>query len=236
MNLTKIVRVRLKMLGGAESSSNDLLKDVICVSSPCERLSSGNFGEVYKGAYQEEGKDCYKKVGLKVLSNTDENSKNEFVHEKEMALRLKGNPNVVEFYGETEFPGDKNRRCLVFEYCKHGDLKSYLDPDPTNLDFGKKIKILKQICEGMVFIHERKVLHRDLAARNILLDKNFNAKVADFGLAVEVKADDLTYPYKRGTNIPIRYLSPKFFKKEKEKEEEKEKKNSVSKQIYGHLV
>ena len=237
MNLTKIIRERLKLMsGGAQQSSNNNLI-VRCEKNPCEEIGKGNFGEVYKGAYKENDADCYKHVGLKVLKLIDEDyvkrnfklldedkikkkmnelnnkSTKEFEHEKTMADLLKGNTNVVKFYGETKFPGDINRRCLVFEYCKHGDLKKYLDPDPEILNYDQKIKILKQICEGMAFIHGQKVLHRDLAARNIFLDKDKNAKVADFGLAV--KADKLTYPYKRGTIIPIRYMSPKFFENNK---------------------
>jgi len=238
MNLTKIIRERLKLMsGGAQQSSNNNLI-VRCEKNPCEEIGKGNFGEVYKGAYKEnDGADCYKHVGLKVLklanedyvkknfelTNTDKINKKvkklnnkstkEFDNEKKISLHLTGNTNVVKFYGETKFPGDINRRCLVFEYCKHGDLKKYLDPDPEILNYDQKIKILKQICEGMAFIHGQKVLHRDLAARNIFLDKDKNAKVADFGLAV--KADKLTYLYKRGTIIPIRYMSPKFFENNK---------------------
>ena len=241
MNLTKIVRERLKMLGGAQSSSNDLLKNVICESNPCEHIASGNFGAVYKGAYQEEGKDCYKRVGLKVLklANEDYVKKNfkltnnakinekikelndkiktEFDNEKQINIILKNGQHIAKFYGEANFPGDKGINCLVFEYYENKNLKSYLDPDPKNLDFGKKINILTQICEGMAFIHGKKVLHRDLAARNILLDKSLNAKVADFGLAVEVEETNnnpnlIKKHTQKGLKLPIGYLSPKFYR------------------------
>ena len=220
MNLTKLIIERLKIMrGGAQpSSNNDLLENVICETNPCEQIGTGNFGEVYKGAYQEEGKYCYKRVGLKVLSKTDEKSKKEFEQEKKMAIILKGDLNVVNFYGEAKFPDDPTRRCLVFEYCKHGDLKKYLDPDPNKLNYDQKIKILKQICEGMEFIHKQKVLHRDLAARNILLDKDLIAKVGDFGLVVKVENNNnpnLNHKSTKSEKLPIRSLSPKFYKNNK---------------------
>ena len=243
MNLTKIIRERLKLMsGGAQPSSNNkLLENVIC-EHPCEPFASGNFGMVYKGAYQEEGKDCYKHVGLKVLKLIDEDYvkrnfnilekdkidkkvnelnekiKKEFDNEKQINIILKNGQHISKFYGETKFPNDPTRRCLVFEYYENKNLKSYLDPNPKNLDYNKKIKILKQICEGMVFIHGERVLHRDLAARNILLDKDLNAKVADFGLAVIGEDDDndnLKHTPNKLEKLPIRYMSPKFYENNK---------------------
>ena len=204
------------MSGGAQpSSNNNLLKDVRCEKNQCKEIGKGNFGMVYIGAYKENyDADCYKRVALKVLSNKDKISIQEFEQEKEMAKRLKGNPNVVNFYGETTFPDDPTIRCLVFEYYENGDLKKFLDPDPNpkDLDYNKKINILKQICQGMAFIHEKKVLHRDLAARNILLDKNLNAKVGDFGLAVLVENKNILEKENELTQIPIRSMSPRFYK------------------------
>jgi eukaryotic-like serine/threonine-protein kinase len=48
---------------------------------------------------------------------------------------------------------------------------------------GKKLKILREIAEGVVFLHDNGVIHRDLKPKNILLDDNLSAKITDLGIA-----------------------------------------------------
>ena len=67
------------------------------------------------------------------------------------------------------------------EYCEGGSLENYLK-DPFNID---RVRFYAaQILEGLIYLHlKQKVLYRDLKAENILLDKNGEVKLSDFGLS-----------------------------------------------------
>jgi len=70
----------------------------------------------------------------------------------------------------------------VFELCRHGELFDYLTSVVT-LSEKKTRYIMRQIFEGVDYIHSRNIVHRDLKPENILLDDNLNVKVTDFGFA-----------------------------------------------------
>lgn len=71
---------------------------------------------------------------------------------------------------------------LVFELCRHGELFDYLTSVVT-LSEKKTRFIMRQIFEGVDYIHSRNIVHRDLKPENILLDDNLNVKITDFGFA-----------------------------------------------------
>lgn len=71
---------------------------------------------------------------------------------------------------------------LVFELCRHGELFDYLTSVVT-LSEKKTRFIMRQIFEGVDYIHSRNIAHRDLKPENILLDDSLNVKITDFGFA-----------------------------------------------------
>lgn len=71
---------------------------------------------------------------------------------------------------------------LVFELCRHGELFDYLTSVVT-LSEKKTRYIMRQIFEGVDYIHSRDIVHRDLKPENILLDDSLNVKITDFGFA-----------------------------------------------------
>ncbi|KVH93245.1 Protein kinase, catalytic domain-containing protein, partial [Cynara cardunculus var. scolymus] len=81
------------------------------------------------------------------------------------------------------------RRLLVYEYVDNGNLEQWLHGDvgPTSpLTWDIRMKIAVGTAKGLAYLHEGlepKVVHRDVKSSNILLDKKWNARVADFGLA-----------------------------------------------------
>lgn len=79
---------------------------------------------------------------------------------------------------------------LVFEYCEY-DLKQYMKQKGGQLQPQEIQKLLVQIIEGTAFCHANGVMHRDLKPQNILVDRNGNLKIIDFGLA-------------RAFNIPLK--------------------------------
>jgi len=78
-----------------------------------------------------------------------------------------------------------SRKCLILEYAPRYDLWDYINF--TKMGFGERYSkvIFFKICKGIQAIHKSNICHRDIKPDNILFDKNFNPKIADFGLASE---------------------------------------------------
>jgi len=72
---------------------------------------------------------------------------------------------------------------LVFEYVDY-DLKKYMDHKGVPLDPEREIKpFLKQMLDGLNYMHVRSVVHRDMKPQNLLITSDLKLKLADFGLA-----------------------------------------------------
>ena len=95
-------------------------------------------------------------------------------------------PNLVQLLG---YCRTKDGKLLVYEFFENGSLNKYMRRNPSskeeNLDWETRLKIALGAAEGLAYLHNRdpRIIHRDVKASNILLDKNFEAKVSDFGLA-----------------------------------------------------
>ncbi|KAF6992811.1 hypothetical protein CFC21_009770 [Triticum aestivum] len=154
-----------------------------CTQGFSKKLGEGGFGSVYEGKLGEE------RVAVKRLESARQGKK-EFLAEVETIGSIE-HINLVRLIG---FCAEKSQRLLVYEYMPRGSLDRWIHYRHNNapLNWGTRSRIILDIAKGLCYLHEecrRKIAHLDIKPQNILLDENFNAKVADFGLSKLIDRD-----------------------------------------------
>ncbi|XP_016432712.1 putative serine/threonine-protein kinase PBL25 [Nicotiana tabacum] len=154
-------------------------------------IGEGGFGRVYKGLLNKTGQI----VAVKQLDRNGLQGNREFLVEVLM-LSLLHHPNLVNLIG---YCADGDQRLLVYEYMPLGSLEDHLldiEPDKIPLDWFTRMKISLHAARGLEYLHHKAnppVIYRDLKSSNILLDKEYNAKLSDFGLAKVGPTGDNTH-------------------------------------------
>ncbi|CAA3025876.1 probable serine threonine- kinase PBL26 [Olea europaea subsp. europaea] len=154
-------------------------------------LGEGGFGRVYKGYLEKTGQI----VAVKQLDRNGLQGNREFLVEVLM-LSLLHHQNLVNLIG---YCADGEQRLLVYEYMQLGSLEDHLldlPPGRTPLSWLTRMKIALNAAKGLEYLHDKAnppVIYRDLKSSNILLDKDFNAKLSDFGLAKLGPVGDKSY-------------------------------------------
>ncbi|KAG1845633.1 kinase-like domain-containing protein [Suillus tomentosus] len=97
--------------------------------------------------------------------------------------------------------------ALVSEWMHNGALDGYLER--TSLTMGQKLKLLKQVVDGLRYLHEQKVIHGDLTSTNVVIDHDGNAFLADFGLSVALAEADRSY-YNSHSSGAVRWIAPEL--------------------------
>lgn len=141
-----------------------------------EKIGEGTYGTVFKG----KNRDTLEIVALKRvrLDEDDEGVPSSALREICLLKELK-HKNIVRLYDVLH--SDK-KLTLVFEHCDQ-DLKKYFDSLNGEIDPDVVKSFMYQLLRGLAFCHSHNVLHRDLKPQNLLINKNGELKLADFGLA-----------------------------------------------------
>uniref|UniRef100_A0A1B0CXD6 cyclin-dependent kinase n=1 Tax=Lutzomyia longipalpis TaxID=7200 RepID=A0A1B0CXD6_LUTLO len=141
-----------------------------------EKIGEGTYGTVFKG----KNRDTLEIVALKRvrLDEDDEGVPSSALREICLLKELK-HKNIVRLYDVLH--SDK-KLTLVFEHCDQ-DLKKYFDSLNGDIDLDVVKSFMYQLLRGLAFCHSHNVLHRDLKPQNLLINKNGELKLADFGLA-----------------------------------------------------
>ncbi|CAK9169412.1 unnamed protein product [Ilex paraguariensis] len=168
-------------------------------------LGSGGFGSVYKGIFSNGTT-----VAVKVLIGTsDKRIEEQFMAEVSTIGRTH-HFNLVRLYG---FCFEHCLRALVYEYMGNGSLDKYLFREKTILAFDKLHEIAVGTARGIAYLHEecqQRIVHYDIKPGNILLDAEFNPKVADFGLAKLSNRDNTHITMTGGRGTPG-YAAPELW-------------------------
>ena len=148
------------------------------------KLGEGGMATVYK-AIQES---LQRPVAIKILAaNMKELPEIESRFDKESLIIAQLNhPHIIHVIdkGLTS----KGRPYFVMEYVKGMTLEECINRDKLN--YNQKVDTLVQVCKALAYAHKNGVIHRDIKPANILIDEEWQARVADFGIAHFYEAGD----------------------------------------------
>lgn len=151
-----------------------------------EELGKGGMGRVYK-VFDKKIKE---KVALKLLRpeiSSDEETVERFSNELKYARKII-HKNVCRMFDLGE---EEGTHYITMEYVSGEDLKSMIRM-MGRMSPGQAVSITRQICEGLAEAHKLGVVHRDLKPQNIMIDREGNARIMDFGIARSLKAKGIT--------------------------------------------
>eukprot|EP00117_Sycon_ciliatum_P048409 scpid73859/ scgid34474/ Cyclin-dependent kinase 5; Cell division protein kinase 5; Serine/threonine-protein kinase PSSALRE; Tau protein kinase II catalytic subunit len=140
------------------------------------KIGEGTYGVVYKARHRETGEI----VALKRvrLDDDDEGVPSSALREICLLKELK-HKNIVRLLDVIH---SEKKLTMVFEYCDQ-DLRRYCDGLKSGLPPSQVQSLMYQLLRGLDFCHESNILHRDLKPQNLLVNRNGDLKLADFGLA-----------------------------------------------------
>ncbi|XP_024517882.1 proline-rich receptor-like protein kinase PERK8 isoform X2 [Selaginella moellendorffii] len=171
--------------------------------SRANMLGEGGFGCVYKGILPGG-----QEVAVKQLKIGGGQGEREFRAEVEIITRIH-HRHLVTLVG---YCISETQRLLVYEFVPNGTLEHHLHGKGRPLlDWSLRMKIAVGSARGLAYLHEDchpKIIHRDIKSSNILLDSNFEAQVADFGLA-KLASDAHTHVTTRVMGT-FGYLAPEY--------------------------
>ncbi|KRX92799.1 Fibroblast growth factor receptor 1 [Trichinella pseudospiralis] len=189
-------------------------------------IGEGAFGQVWCADLLPDGSDSLirRTVAVKMLkSSTTDREMLDLVSEMEVMKKIGKHLNVISLIGCCTQAGPL---YVVVEYCSNGNLRDFLKAQRPDTDLSdnyeqpnsklRNRKLLThkelvmyahQIARGMEHLSSKKCIHRDLAARNVLVTEDFVLKIADFGLARDLKEIDY---YKKTSDgrLPVKWMAP----------------------------
>lgn len=174
-------------------------------------LGRGSHGCVYKGVLHggrlvavkkpsRPGKTSGNNPLVSIDDDVGSNGKNsttEVENEIEILSKIRS-PRLVNLVGYSNTPtrdsssSSSDSRLLVVEFMSNGTLFDVLHSSPRPPGWGRRLKLALQTAMAIDTLHSSNppVIHRDIKSANILIDRNFNARLGDFGLALRCHADD----------------------------------------------
>ncbi|KAM7485550.1 hypothetical protein LguiA_001559 [Lonicera macranthoides] len=170
-------------------------------------LGRGSSGKVYGGTLCLQ--DLRIEMAVKKLDKVSEEGEREFMTELKIIGRTH-HKNLVRLLG---FCIENDQQLLVYELMKKGTLSDFLFKEGERPSWSQRSEMAFGIARGLLYLHEEcetQIIHCDIKPQNVLIDNNYTAKIADFGLS-KLLYNDLTRTntHARGT---VGYMAPEWLK------------------------
>ena len=165
------------------------------------KIGQGGIAEIYKG--RQESLD--REVAIKVLSSeltNDEDIVRRFELESKVVARL-NHPSIVHVIDRGKAG---NRYYFVMEYVDGTSLREIIDSPKIALK--TKMEMIIHVCKALDYAHKNGVIHRDIKPANVLVDREGNARVADFGIAQIIGPTDIEMTSSEVVMGTMAYMSP----------------------------
>ncbi|MCD9646994.1 NADPH-cytochrome p450 reductase [Datura stramonium] len=161
------------------------LKDATNGFKEFNELGRGSYGFVYKAVLPDGRQVAVKRANAATIIHT--NSR-EFEMELEILCSVR-HSNIVNLLG---YCAEMGERILVYELMPHGTLNDHLHGGLSPMSWNLRLKIAMQAAKGLEYLHKEispPIVHRDVKSSNILLDADWGARIADFGLLTPNEKD-----------------------------------------------
>uniref|UniRef100_A0A0E0EBB4 non-specific serine/threonine protein kinase n=1 Tax=Oryza meridionalis TaxID=40149 RepID=A0A0E0EBB4_9ORYZ len=181
------------------------IEDATSNFSEDKKLGEGGFGSVYKGQLPNG-----LEVAVKRLAAHSSQGLVEFKNEIQLIAKLQ-HTNLVNLRGCC-IQGEEN--LLIYEYMPNKSLDFFIFDlkRAALLNWKIRLNIIEGITQGLLYLHKHSrlcIIHRDLKASNILLDRDMNPKISDFGLAKIFDSNDVQRNTKRVVGT-YGYMAPEY--------------------------
>ncbi|ELT98252.1 hypothetical protein CAPTEDRAFT_44950, partial [Capitella teleta] len=169
-----------------------------------ETIGKGTYGKV-KIAYSVQHKQ---KVAMKIISRrkAPEEYVEKFLAREIAVMAHIQHANIIRFY---EAFNQDNKIILVLELARNGDLLELIEKKGAVSECEAK-EVLKQIADGIDYLHATNIVHRDLKCENILLTEDSVVKIGDFGFSCTFHDGELLKTYCGS----LTYASPELLRGE----------------------
>ncbi|GAV64684.1 TNFR_c6 domain-containing protein/Pkinase_Tyr domain-containing protein [Cephalotus follicularis] len=161
------------------------LKDATNGFKEFNELGRGSYGFVYKAVLADGRQVAVKRANAATIIHTN---RGDFEMELEILCNVR-HSNIVNLLG---YCSEMGERLLVYELMPHGTLHDHLHGGLSPLNWSLRLKIAMQAAKGLEYLHKEAVppiVHRDVKTSNILLDSDWGARIAGFGLLTSNERD-----------------------------------------------